>query len=32
MGCMFCGDDIEESICVNCEDTADAMGVDVSLL
>ena len=32
MACMFCGDSVEENICMSCEDTAEDMGVDTSLL
>lgn len=34
MSCMFCGDEIDDDavMCSVCEETAETMGVDVSLL
>lgn len=30
MACIYCGDSIDESICISCEDTADMMGIDLA--
>lgn len=32
MACLYCGDSVEENICYGCEDTAEAMGIDLSML
>lgn len=32
MACVFCGDSIEEEMCMSCEETASDLGVDIEEL